>query len=479
MKNKKNIDRLFQERFKDFETEPNEHTWSNIQAALKEEKKERKVIPLWLKYTGIAAAFFLGFFALNSVFKTNNDSKNSIVLETKSSNSSTDNKDTVPTKTMGEKNQIYLKNNSKIALTDPEKTKKNEKETTAVIQSKITLGKTKNQNIAKIYIGKNNPSLEKADTKNENLKSDLAVAEKNNPKNSTLSDNILNQNIKKELLKEKENSAIAKTDSDKQALTSAAVPNELEALLKTKEEEKNKIVAARKNKWEITPNIAAMYPNANSNGSSIDPQFSENSKTTENSLGFGVGINYAISKKMALRSGINKFSLGYNTNNVVYSTGLKNNNLANVNYTTNALIEVHNSSNLNSLMTFEKNLQKTSSGTINQKMGYYEVPLELSYAILDKKIGINIIGGISTLFLEENKISLISSEANLKLGEANNLNSVHFSTNFGIGFQYKFVKSFQLNFEPMVKYQLNTFSNNSGNFKPVLIGLYSGISYHF
>ena len=96
-----------------------------------------------------------------------------------------------------------------------------------------------------------------------------------------------------------------------------------------------------------------------------------------------------------------------------------------------------------------------------------------------KKIGISLIGGISTLFLDENKVSLISSETNLKLGEANNLNAMHFSSNIGLGFKYNFVKSFQLNFEPMVKYQLNTFSNNSATTKPVLIGLYSGISYRF
>ena len=67
----------------------------------------------------------------------------------------------------------------------------------------------------------------------------------------------------------------------------------------------------------------------------------------------------------------------------------------------------------------------------------------------------------------------------MPLGEANNLNPIHFSSNFGLGFRYQFVKSFQVNFEPMVKYQMNTFSNDVGNFKPYFLGLYSGISYRF
>ena len=79
MNSNKNIDRLFQERFKDFEPEPNENTWTTIQAALKEEKKERKIIPIWLKYTGIAASLFLGSFAITTFFNLNAPIQNKIV----------------------------------------------------------------------------------------------------------------------------------------------------------------------------------------------------------------------------------------------------------------------------------------------------------------------------------------------------------------------------------------------------------------
>jgi hypothetical protein len=45
--------------------------------------------------------------------------------------------------------------------------------------------------------------------------------------------------------------------------------------------------------------------------------------------------------------------------------------------------------------------------------------------------------------------------------------------------RYRFLKSFNANLNPMFKYQFNTFSNDSGNFKPYLFGLYTGISYTF
>lgn len=103
----------------------------------------------------------------------------------------------------------------------------------------------------------------------------------------------------------------------------------------------------------------------------------------------------------------------------------------------------------------------------------------MSYALIDKKFGLNVIAGMSTLFLNENEVSLSSNSMNMILGEANNLNSIHFSTNFGIGMKYKILKALEYNLEPTFKYQLNTFSSGSGNFKPYLFGVYTGLSYKF
>ncbi|MFV8391389.1 hypothetical protein [Flavobacterium sp. LB2P6] len=481
MNDKKNIDRLFQERFKDFESEPSKQVWINIQTSLKEKEKNRKVIPFWIKSSGIAAALLLGFFALNSVLNTTVEIKNGVVLDTKILKNSSDGKDSIFDKTKKEHDPLELKTMPQVVVNKSKTGKTNEKEIISSDGFKINSNKKKNQNSSVVYFQKNHSPLKQTIANTDNLKSTAVITEKNSIKNADPFENSQqNQTPAKNVLKVDENAKIAAIESKKQPESSAETPNELEEILKNKiGEEKEILVYNQKNKWQITPNIAAVYLNSNSGGSAIDPQFSENEKTADNSLSFGIGVNYAVSKKISLRSGINKLSLGYNTNNVVYSAGLANNNLANINYSSNALIEIKSQSALNGLFTFEKDLQKTNTGAINQKMGYYEVPLEVSYAVLDKKFGINLIGGVSTLFLSQNKISLMSSEVNIKLGEAKNLNQVHFSTNVGLGFKYQILKSFQINVEPMVKYQLNTFSNNSSDFKPLFIGLYSGISYSF
>ena len=62
MKEKKNIDRIFQEKFKDFEKEPSPRNWEQISARLDAGTPpvaKKPVIPLWLRFTAAAAILAL------------------------------------------------------------------------------------------------------------------------------------------------------------------------------------------------------------------------------------------------------------------------------------------------------------------------------------------------------------------------------------------------------------------------------------
>ena len=95
------------------------------------------------------------------------------------------------------------------------------------------------------------------------------------------------------------------------------------------------------------------------------------------------------------------------------------------------------------------------------------------------KLVSTLIGGVSTLFLGSNEVSVNAGDFESTLGEANNLSSVSFSTNVGLGVDYKLSKKFKFNIEPMFKYQLNPYSDSSVDFKPYYLGVYTGISYKF
>jgi hypothetical protein len=258
--------------------------------------------------------------------------------------------------------------------------------------------------------------------------------------------------------------------------------NALEKVLKEKELEKEeKKIAENMSRWKVRPNVAPIFMNS-SKGSPIDSQFSDNTKEFENSLSLGLGVDYAVTSKISVRTGISKFDLGYNTNEIVFYKDLNAKNFSN-----RGLQTIRMKPEMEGLVIEDKRVsqsqelafQNKDDGYLNQQMSYMEVPVEVSYKLLDRKFGIQFITGVSTLFLNDNKVSVISNGRSTTVGEVNNLSKVHFSTNIGLGFKYSFWKSFEANFEPTFKYQINTFNENSGGFKPYIIGLYSGLSYKF
>lgn len=83
------------------------------------------------------------------------------------------------------------------------------------------------------------------------------------------------------------------------------------------------------------------------------------------------------------------------------------------------------------------------------------------------------------MFLGNNDVSVAAGDFSSSLGEANNLSSVSFTTNIGLGVDYKISEKFKFNVEPMFKYQLNPYSDSSVDFQPYYIGVYTGLSYKF
>ena len=107
------------------------------------------------------------------------------------------------------------------------------------------------------------------------------------------------------------------------------------------------------------------------------------------------------------------------------------------------------------------------------------MPLELKYALVNNKIGVNLIGGFSTLLLNNNEVFVEAGDFNETLGKANNLSSLSFTTNIGLGLNYSFSQKLMINIEPMFKYQLNPYSDSSVDYKPYYVGVYSGLSFKF
>jgi hypothetical protein len=307
------------------------------------------------------------------------------------------------------------------------------------------------------------------------------TAPDNNATNST-GEEVRNKTVVQQEIKPDE--GIAQSDIPPADSTAVETPeNELEKLLrqKLKGEEDEELIAdnSQGGKWNIKPQMAPLFFNTASSGSPIDADLAGNSKDFDNDLSYGVGLNYAITDRISIRSGINTVNMRYSTNDIEFYASLNDQPASAV-----ATPEGQNASLIiNPAGTTEMTNNFSSApltGSLVQKIGFVEVPLEMSYKLVNRKFGIDLIGGVSTLFLSDNNVSVVSDNGlSSNMGEASNINSVSFSTNVGVGFKYRIFDSLEASFEPMFKYQLNTFSNNSGNFKPYFIGLYSGISFNF
>lgn len=521
MNDKKHIDRLFQEGFKDFEATPSDAVWKHIEAELNQKKKKRRVIPIWWRYAGIAAILLLlltvgGVFLnntdnnpLNKVVDTENKTSKDII-DIKNSNPLNDTKNITP-KVSNNTAQENLSNESddkqseiitngntnssketSIAETSASKNE-NESKSKAASNKQLILSKKLINPNTNAIVNSSSEEENKLESKKVHISSENSTQVANtSEKNSTLDKKTDSKNesplINKEDVKSvingtsKENTAIAKSNETVSKFANSKEENKrsIEDALNNPEDLIAKENTQLNNRWSIAPNAAPVYFNTLGDGSSIDPQFNNNSKSGDVNMSYGISTSYAINKKISIRSGIHSVNLGYNTNDVAVfqNVGARTNSsaLQNVSSTSSNV-------SLISTKSLESDVSESivaSNASINQNLRYFEVPLEIQYKLSDKKLGVNVIGGFSSFFLNTSKVFYEEDNGNRTiLGEANNINKVSYSANFGLGLNYKISKRFDLNLEPIFKYQFNTFNNTSGNFSPFLIGVYSGFAIKF
>ncbi len=526
MKQKKNIDRLFEERFKNFESSPSPQVWKNIQAQLEKEKEDRKVIPLWWKLGGVAALLALLLTVGNSVFDFSSTSAD------KSEKPTLTQEDKVQTKEGQKDGNSILKENSDIEVASEEKTleinesssKENDLKSNPASEGNVTKKRSENAVATETSSKKERSKFQS--NSNTNLKENIAVSEKDavaanqNSKNKKSADKNIIENIgisdkdavavqktekdiqkkadaknesliKKELgISETVKTDVAVTDSsEKKNETKTEDSSNKKSILDAIEEEKTKDAVAKKtppeNRWVVSPNVAPVYYSSLGSGSSIDPTFADNSQSGDVNWSYGVQLSYALSNRLSVRTGVSNLDLSYSTSGIEIGEGPVALALRSVNYGNSPIVltavDKGTFASQNTNGGYGNITPKSTQGNaeIVQRINYYEVPLELKYALFNNKLGVNLIGGLSTLFLGNNEIAVRDTGFESVLGEANNLSNVSFSTNVGLGLDYKISKKFVFNIEPMFKYQLNPYTDSSVGFKPYYLGVYSGFSFKF
>jgi|26BtaG_2_1085354.scaffolds.fasta_scaffold00005_187 hypothetical protein len=509
MKDKKNIDEVFKDALNNLEASPSPRVWENIQAVLKKEKSERKVIPLWIRIGGVAALIALLLSVGNWAFDPLHLDKPAI---TKENNNRIEEELLDKSRSEQEGEEIRIASESDLVIeasSSEENSKGNTENSKSDYNSQISSPVSK-EIVSPNKFSKNSVASENSkysierDSETSSTKGNSnqdRIVSSETP--STVISNVENEGdvtserIMSEINREKEISfdsegredvAIEIADNvvaEEKEEDSISKISLLDAIAEQENlKDKDQTNESLERRWKVTPNVAPVYYSSLGNGSSIDPEFANSPQKGDVNMSYGVQVSYALNSKLSLRTGVNNVDLSYSTSDIIIASGPVAVGLRGVDYGSDqtvvtainrATLNSNTSGNFGSL-----NLKSTSGeARLIQSINYYEIPLELQYAVIDSKFGVNLIGGVSTLFLGNNEISVKSDNFSSVLGAANNLSNVSFSTNVGLGLNYKLSKSFIFNVEPMFKYQLSTYSDSSVDFKPYYLGVYSGISFKF
>jgi len=466
MGDKKNIERLFQEKFKDYEVSPEAHVWKDIEQKLVK-KRKRRVVPLWMRFAG-AAAILIVFISVGSWFYNNNDTKK----ETPNTITNTDISDKNKGNNSDKEEQLLDKKKSNNPFDK--------------IQTKETLITTTNesdpQNSTTSNVSSKDERIQKTfKNKTKDIDVEMTVGQQKIVKQTQVKAKNTSKTIEQQ--EEIEQIDLALTDVEEQSKSQKKDITE-EVL---RQESIEELLVTNTKKWSIGSTTGPVYMNS-LEGSPIDPSLANNSKSSKSSLSYGLKVNYKLSDKFSLQSGIQNIDLAYSTKNVtvVVTSSLLGQSNTNINFNIKGASAQVLSNNIHisqasevSQIPFRKRSPFDSSGSLEQNLRYIEVPLEAKYALVQKKLEINLVGGFSTYFLYDNEVSINSFDKKTSLGEASNVNDLNFSGNFGIDLNYNISPNLFINTSPMLKYQLNTYSENSGGFKPYFFGIYAGLNFRF
>lgn len=214
----------------------------------------------------------------------------------------------------------------------------------------------------------------------------------------------------------------------------------------------------------------------------------------------GVALSYKINRRVSIQSGIYFSSVGQMVEGITAFSGFQkyDNTKGDHNFevlTANGTVYTSNTDVFllnhglegrmvtkftNDVFDPVKAELRYIDNSLRQSFSYLELPFIVRYKLIDKTLGLNVIGGLSSNLLVNNSVYTNIDGGKYLIGKTEGVNSITFSSSLGMGMEYNFTKSLSLNLEPTFRYYLNPFNELSGlKFHPYSFGIFSGLSFKF
>jgi len=474
-KETKNIDRLFHDASKDFEKEPPLYAWDKLNDALdkKEEKKRRLV---YMYKIAASVAIILSLLGGYYISKHQRSGENNIAYHKTTQLKNKENNFKTPKSTehqnIGGKTSIKFINNS--------------------IKSNKAINKTSIKNNSKENINYKNQIEQDTNTISNN--------------SNYMASNRNNDTIKKDNNITTEKETALDPNINKNQIDSNILANKPPEIKIEQSKISPKVLKDKNNNtnsWSLEGEISPGYSYGNINNSA-------NSKYKNNPITVysgGLNVSYFnIYGRFGIETGVLYSGIGQEETyamiyvNKNFILGGYWNTIPDpkdiVLFNPNPLFHIETSagniqfnSNDFSLGDIASNQNSTENSsfyiypanyTIIQKFRFIEIPLIAKYKIINRKIGVNIIGGFSAAYLVMNNSFILKDDKNYEIGKTENINTFMYNSILGIGLKYAIYNNISMNIEPNFKYALKPINkNHTSKYVPYSISMSMGICYDF
>jgi hypothetical protein len=489
MENRKDIGKAISDKLNSLDKTPKEEVWSGINYKLQKKKKRRiGFISYWGKMLGlllIVSIVGLYIYNQNGDFTSNSPSNSKKIINGNSSNEKTiiDGSDDENSKIKRSEDKIKsaTSNNNVNGAENINRSNYKNNSNSKNAAEKLNSVKNNTENASlKRNLKSNSNRISSKTAKN---KTNLVSKAKSKKADRKLAKSLRNKSKKEKAYLDSNKNKINKADDVQIDLSSLQNNNsgDLTSEIKTK---KTDSITKKKKEKTVTIN---MYPKDSikndsvkmykkfyldvfasptmygyfSKGSSLDRRLDSLTKKSEIKFSYGIGLTYDLTEKVSVRIGYSIVNISYVTKNAPVNT----NNYTGISYNPNiSNATIYGASNGSEKMD------------ITQKIAYTEIPIEVKYKFLDKKIGLKSSFGFSYLYLKENKVSIkTDNDFSQDIGKTNDLSDTSFSINIGLEMDYQLFKNTKIFVEPVFNYQINATLNS--DFKPFFFGIHTGIRY--
>jgi hypothetical protein len=243
-----------------------------------------------------------------------------------------------------------------------------------------------------------------------------------------------------------------------------------------------------KNTWSLLGSAGPLLAsNSNSlyeNHNSYDATQTMEASTAETdgqvfAFNSGIGVNFSIMPRLSLGTGIYYSRTGQNLNADAFSTDPAFKGTIPIE-TKFGQVKMNQYAFASSNLDMPQESFAIVERKLDQLIEYIEIPFNVQYIFIDKRLKTSIFSGVTQNILVGNNVVYREGQESIVVGKTEDLRESYISSQLGLRMQYRLTDRFWIHLDPSARYPLQSLSKDSDiNVYPLSFSLNTGIIYSF